>query len=122
MLGSGDGKTEGQSAETLATAYSGKVDWLHRLWEETAEGQALQSPARSEGSFAAPKHFKHSSFCHEFTLLFGRGFRNMLRNKMLGRVRIGTALIMGLIIGAIYAGMGNDQGSIQSRCNAHLTR
>jgi hypothetical protein len=116
LLGSGTGKAKGgDTAEMLATAYSGKVDRLHRLWEETAEGQALKSPARSEKTFAAPKHFSKSSFCHEFTLLFGRGFRNMLRNKMLGRVRIGTALIMGLIIGAIYAGMGNDQGSIQSR-------
>eukprot|EP00667_Euglena_gracilis_P002040 EG_transcript_2040 len=50
--------------------------------------------------------------------LFWRAFLNMLRNKMLFRVRLGQVIFFGVFVGCIFLRLGYDQVSIQARLGA----
>jgi hypothetical protein len=58
---------------------------------------------------------KHASFCLQFNQLLLRAFRNVLRNPIIFRVRIGQTIMMIIVLNLLYRQLDDDEESIQNR-------
>uniref|UniRef100_A0AAY4C1D2 ABC transporter domain-containing protein n=1 Tax=Denticeps clupeoides TaxID=299321 RepID=A0AAY4C1D2_9TELE len=88
------------------------------LYRETQ--QELQLIVQGKGSVPQRQSFitYNTSFCHQFSWVLHRTFRNLMLNPQTSFAQIAVTLFLALIVGAIFFGVGADQSGIQNRMGA----
>ncbi|XP_075400144.1 broad substrate specificity ATP-binding cassette transporter ABCG2 [Tenrec ecaudatus] len=97
--------------ENLAEFY-GKSTFFSDMKAQLDELSSAQKKKRSS-------HLKDiayaTSFCHQLRWIAKRSFKNLLGNPQASIAQIIVTILLGLVIGAIFYGLKNDQTGIQNR-------
>lgn len=106
-------------AEKLIQAYATSTlaqDSAKECEELVAQLHANQSDAEAG---TASVHFSWNlPWLVEFALLYGRAWKNFIRDKRATVAGLFQSIILALVAGGVFFGLGNDQNSIQNRTGA----
>ncbi|RKP21732.1 hypothetical protein ROZALSC1DRAFT_26874 [Rozella allomycis CSF55] len=99
-----------------------RIQTLIDAWKETKEAKAInESIEKASGCGLKDITVTETAgFSKQSNYLFGRAFKNAIRNKMIVRARFGQAIFMGLLIGLIYLNVQDSdmRGQAQNRIGA----
>eukprot|EP00164_Ancoracysta_twista_P000118 GFYU01000172.1.p1 GENE.GFYU01000172.1~~GFYU01000172.1.p1 ORF type:complete len:677 (+),score=259.76 GFYU01000172.1:101-2131(+) len=97
-----------------------RMEYLTSSWKDSDEAASVLSTVDSPatGGVRNLEVSAKANFIEQFHVLMGRALRNLARHKLIGKVRVIQSIMMGLIVGLIYLGVGDNQAGIQDRNGA----
>ncbi|KAM5255490.1 broad substrate specificity ATP-binding cassette transporter ABCG2 [Ctenodactylus gundi] len=104
-------KREKPILEKLAEFYANSS--FHR--DTKAELDQIWGGQKRKKSLAFKEITYVTPFCHQLKWIAKRSFKNLLRNPQASVAQIIVTIVLGLVIGAIYFGLKNDNTGIQNR-------
>ncbi|XP_020389530.1 broad substrate specificity ATP-binding cassette transporter ABCG2 isoform X1 [Rhincodon typus] len=101
-------------AENLASEYL-----KSRYYSEMMSELNKLSQGNASNSEPATRRITYTtSFLHQLKWVTKRSFKNLLRNPHASVAQVMVTLVLGLIVGAIYFGVQDDNAGIQNRAGA----
>eukprot|EP00993_Chasmostoma_nieuportense_P001445 NODE_2327_length_1210_cov_40.384118_g2213_i0.p1 GENE.NODE_2327_length_1210_cov_40.384118_g2213_i0~~NODE_2327_length_1210_cov_40.384118_g2213_i0.p1 ORF type:complete len:368 (+),score=98.38 NODE_2327_length_1210_cov_40.384118_g2213_i0:3-1106(+) len=106
-------RTESVEDPSLKTSAASTAEQFIQFW--TTHGSAVQVTSGRQCKGPSVRPAKPAPFGVQLVALIRRTLVSVFRQPMLTRVRLFQTLFLGLLLGAIYFDLGNDQQSIQMR-------
>eukprot|EP00762_Andalucia_godoyi_P004610 ANDGO_05083.mRNA.1 ABC transporter G family member 15 len=114
--------TTTENVQELIEGYE-ESDGKKKLMAQLEAGASLQSECRApeNGVVAVGENMKHPvepyarSSIRQFGILLQRNFQNAIRNPALYWVRVAMFVMMGIVLGTLYANMNNSETDVFNR-------